>query len=248
MPTIRRNSIEADRKSAKGFLCKRTVNGDSFGLPFTVGVLFGVVIFGYFPFFLFLCYQILINQRRTSMKRIWFLIMGLSVVVLGACSASGVKDEQKQAETEEPAQQSGPQSMQVSDVTDEFVYQGRHYQSTVLRQPDENQPIVTDDAGEEYVDNRISVKLVCDGKVLVDKVFTKQNFAAWVKADFLRQAILEGLVYDTATPEGIVYAASVGYPQTDLYVPFRIVVASDGTLTIRQEELLVDLYETDSAQ
>lgn len=168
--------------------------------------------------------------------------------MLGACSASGVGDKQKQAETEEPARQSGPQSMQVSDVTEEFVYRGRHYQSTVLRQPDENLPTVTDDAGVEYVDNRISLKLVCDGKVLADKVFTKQNFAAWVKADFLSHAILEGLVYDTATPEGIVYAASVCYPQTDLYVPFRIVVASDGTLAIRQEDLLEDLCEADSVR
>lgn len=80
----------------------------------------------------------------------------------------------------------------------------------------------------------------------MDKVFTKESFASLVDAKFMKYAILEGLVYDKTTPQGIVYAASICYPQTDLYVPLRLTVTTDGKISMTKEELMQDLYETDS--
>ena len=80
---------------------------------------------------------------------------------------------------------------------------------------------------------------------MLDKVFTKESFASLVNAKFMKYAILEGLVLDGATPQGIVYAASVGYPQTDLYVPLRITVSSNGKISLAKEELMDDWHETE---
>lgn len=41
----------------------------------------------------------------------------------------------------------------------------------------------------------------------------------------------------------MVYAASVGYPQSDLYVPLRITVSADGKVSMDKEELMEDWHE-----
>ena len=100
--------------------------------------------------------------------------------------------------------------------------------------------------GEKFVDNSISLRLTSGGKTIVDKVFTKGDFASLVDAKYMKQFILEGLVYDKTTPKGIVYAASICYPQTDLYIPLSLTITPDGKITMMKEELLEDLHPTDS--
>jgi hypothetical protein len=80
---------------------------------------------------------------------------------------------------------------------------------------------------------------------VVDKAFTKQDFApAVADAEFLSKSILEGLVYDKTTPDGIVYAASVCYPGTDMYIPLSITIAENGRMVMEK----VDMMEDDDAQ
>lgn len=51
----------------------------------------------------------------------------------------------------------------------------------------------------------------------------------------MAKSILEGIVYDKTTPEGIVYAASICYPQTDLYVPISITISPDGKISMKKK-------------
>ena len=53
-------------------------------------------------------------------------------------------------------------------------------------------------------------------------------------------------LYDKTTPQGIIYAASICYPQTDLYVPLRLTVSADGKISMAKEELLEDVYEEEN--
>lgn len=77
---------------------------------------------------------------------------------------------------------------------------------------------------------------------MLNKTFTKADFASVVELDFLKKSILEGLVFDKTTSHGIVYAASVCYPQTDLYVPLSIIVTPDGKMSIERVESLEEAY------
>ena len=135
--------------------------------------------------------------------------------------------------------------MQVSDVKATFTFKGKEYQSSVVRRPDESLPIVKNEQGEKFVDNRITLRLTSGGKQVVDRVFTKESFASLVDAKFMKYAILEGLVYDQTTPQGIIYAASVCYPQSDLYVPIKLTITADGKISMTQDEMMED-YQTDS--
>ena len=180
------------------------------------------------------------------MKNLFYMLACISVIFLSACSSQNKKEkEDAQALMQDSVKAAGPQRMQVSDVKATFTYQGKEYQSSVLRQPDENLPIVKNEQGEKFIDNRITLRLTCGGKQIVDRVFTKENFASLVDAKFMQYAILEGLVYDQTTPQGIIYAASVCYPQSDLYVPIRLTITSDGKISMAKEELMED-YQPDS--
>ena len=89
-----------------------------------------------------------------------------------------------------------------------------------------------------YVDNKIVVRITRGGENVLNKTFTKNDFSSVVDAKFLSKSILEGIVYDKTTPQGIVYAASVCYPQTDLYMPLSITITADGKMSIQKVDML----------
>lgn len=142
----------------------------------------------------------------------------------------------------------GPQRMQVSDVKTTFTYKGKEYQSSVVRRPDETLPVVSVEEEGKYYDNRITLRISCGGKLVVDKVFTKESFASLVDAKFMKYAVLEGLVYSETTDRGIIYAASVGYPQSDLYVPIRLTITADGKISMSKEELMEEYQGGEAAK
>ncbi|MGN0256851.1 MAG: DUF4738 domain-containing protein [Bacteroides sp.] len=175
------------------------------------------------------------------MNRLNYFGIGILVCLFAAaCSSSTKGDGSKLTEmSAESAVSTKPERMQVSEVTETFTLKGGSYQSTVVRRPDESLPIVTNSEGAKFVDNRISLRITSQGRNIVDRVFTKQDFASLLNARFMKYAILEGLVFDQVTEKGMIrYAASVAYPQSDLYVPIRITVTPQGQLNIEREEMM----------
>ena len=102
--------------------------------------------------------------------------------------------------------------------------------------------------GDTYVDNKIVLRITRGSENVLNKTFTKNDFSSVVDAKFLSKSILEGIVYDKTTPEGIVNAASVCYPQTDLYVPLSITVTADGKMSIKKVDMLEDDYTEETPE
>lgn len=178
------------------------------------------------------------------MKSVIYLTTCILLASMASCSSGGKKEKDDTViVSQDSLTDKGLQCMQRSEAKMTFEYKGKKYESLVVRRPDEGLPVVTNEQGERFADNRIRLYLTCGGKTVVDKEFTKEDFAGQVDEKFLKNAILEGMVYDKTTPEGILYAASVCYPQTDLYMPLRLTVTAEGKITIAREELLEDLYE-----
>ncbi|MCI1647295.1 MAG: DUF4738 domain-containing protein, partial [Bacteroides sp.] len=177
------------------------------------------------------------------MKSLLYFLACMALECLIACSSQKKNQtDDIRVLTEDSISANSMQHMPVSDTKIIINYKGRQYRSAVLREPDEKLSIVVNDQGTQFVDNHISLKLTCEGKVILDKVFTKDNFSALVDGDFLDNAILESLVYDKTTSQGIQYTASICYPQTDLYIPLSITVTPNGKLSMAKEELIEDLY------
>lgn len=181
------------------------------------------------------------------MRNVFYFWICIAMWLLSACSSQKKEDRGDiQVLMKDSVDANGLQRMQVSDSKTSFTYKGKEYQSSVVRRPDDSLPVVINEQGDKFVDNSITLRITSGGKSIVDKVFTKESFASLVDAKFMKHSILEGLVYDKTTPQGIVYAASVCYPQSDLYIPLSITVSADGKISLAKEELLEDLHKTDS--
>lgn len=180
------------------------------------------------------------------MKKYGWMIMCVAMYMLGACAGSQKQREaSREVFMQDSIRRAEPQRMQVSEVKATVTFHGKEYQSTVVRRPDDSLPLVTNEQGEQFVDNRITLTLACEGKTVLHRTFTKESFATLVDAKFLKYALLEGVVLDEPSTQGLSYAASVGYPQSDLYVPLRITVSTDGKLSMAREELMEDWHEAE---
>lgn len=139
-----------------------------------------------------------------------------------------------------------PRRMVVSDEKDDILHKGKRYESRVVRKPDLTLPVVENDEGVRYHDNCISLQVTSAGKVLLERKFTKKDFASLIEPSLMKKGILEGLVYVQTCDEGLRFAASVGYPDTDLYQPIRIIVTPSGKLSMSVEEEMEEQRETEN--
>lgn len=180
-------------------------------------------------------------------KRI-YLSMLFAVMLMAACT--GNKETAKNDDTrvllKDSIDPDGIQRMQVSKVEQTITFGGKAYKSFVRRAPSDSLSCVKNDRGEVFADNTVTLRLTQGGRQIFSRTFTKQNFSSLVSDEFMKHAILEGMVFDKTTSQGFVYAVSVSYPQTDLYVPISVTITPDGKMSMVKEELMEDIYTEES--
>ena len=176
-------------------------------------------------------------------KLIYWLLLPLAVAVSACGGKKGSSDNKSTLAMMDSVDAHGLQRMQTSKSETDFKFKGKDYHSIVSRTPDESLPHIKNEMGDIYVDNKIVLRLMRGNEKVFDKTFTKNDFSSVVDAKFLSNSILEGIVYDKITSQGIVYAASVCYPQTDLYMPLSITITSDGKMNIKKVDMLEEEYD-----
>ena len=175
------------------------------------------------------------------MKKIYAIALLASAFLTGCGEKKeNSKEEAKRIfQIESVDEATGLQRMQVSRISQEISCKGQKFSLTVNRQPADDLPHVKSDMGL-FVDNRIEVKITREnGTTLFAKSFTKSDFAAYLPESYLKRSVLEGLVFDdvkTEEDKRLTLAASVSYPMTDLYIPFTIVISSDGKISVSKDE------------
>lgn len=134
-----------------------------------------------------------------------------------------------------------PVKMQDYNHRESVNWLGQQYGIAINRRADTSLPLVTDDGGGKYYDNRIEVRVTRpDGSVFFDRAFTKTDFAAQVGDDYINKSALLGIVIDRVEGENVVLAASVGSPDvlSDEYVPLLITVSRTGGVSISKDTRL----------
>jgi len=179
-------------------------------------------------------------------KLLYLFLLPLAMAAAGCGGKKSPSDGRSPWAMMDSVDDRGLQRMQASESETKFEFKGKSYRSLVSRTPDESLPLVSSEAGVACIDNKIALRLTCGSETVLNRTFTKKDFSAAVDAEFLAKSILEGIVYDKTTPQGIVYAASVCYPQTDLYVPLSITITADGKTTIRKAEMFEEDYNDEN--
>ncbi len=91
---------------------------------------------------------------------------------------------------------------------------GKDYSVTVKRAADPSQPVVEDELGREYYDNRVTVTILRDGAPFSETTYTKDSFRDFLTAADSKGTVLLGMAFDADGSDGhaIRLTAQVGQP------------------------------------
>ena len=165
-------------------------------------------------------------------------VMALAFVglITTSCGKKKQHDDIIVQETEVPQPQAPIRMQDYKDVKD-VQWLGKQYQVEVTRTASDSLAMVKDESGQEFVDNRIVLKVIrTDGSIFCTKTFTKSAFNACLDDDYRKTGILEGFVFDKAEGNQLFFAASVCHPQTDEYIPMVVTVSNFGEVGIAKDQ------------
>lgn len=189
------------------------------------------------------------NKKQKPMKVFKSVLILSSAFMLSACNGCEEKKEDPKMVVKNVDLPKGTQSMQEYDLSDTLTIAGSKYTFSITRKPDTSLPKVKVVSGGEYYDNEIHlvIKRKADGSVFLDKTFSKESFANIVPADFMRSALLLGVVYDYDKADDhsrFYFAASVGDPEDDeMLFPLKVTISPEGAMSVEKDNTANELPE-----
>lgn len=166
------------------------------------------------------------------------------LLVFAAVSLLNVSCSEKKQTTEiiapKPVEKAPatPVKMQSYENNENVEWLGKTYKVVVNRSVDMDMPMIEDETGNKYHDNRIILKVFRpDGTEFFSREFTKNDFSGYIDAAYLKRSALLGLVLEKADGDNLQLAASVGSPDmlSDDYVPMILTLSRMGKLVIKKD-------------
>ena len=160
------------------------------------------------------------------------------MMVLGAC-------KEKKPSTDIittkyiPKQIQAPIAMTADTQTKNIDWQGKPYTVIVDRLPVDSLPMVKDENGQPYIDNRVKVRIVrADGSAIFERTFTKASFALYVDEAFRKSGILAGIRFDEVEKAGMKFSVVIALPDAidDVFVPLEMVIDAQGGINITRDD------------
>ena len=176
------------------------------------------------------------KQERRTMKKALMIAMAAGLVL--AMSGCGSKKKSDQIITQRVVKKAPQQPVKMQEYNDErdVPWIGKSYHVAINRMPSDSLPMVKDETGQKFVDNIFTLTVSReDGSVFFSRQFTKAFFTNYITDVYRKEGILEGIVFDKADGDWLKFAASVGLPQTDEYIPLVIRLSRMGELTVSQD-------------
>ena len=170
------------------------------------------------------------------MKKALMIAMAAGLVL--AMSGCGSKKKSDQIITQRVVKKAPQQPVKMQEYNDErdVPWIGKSYHVAINRMPSDSLPMVKDETGQKFVDNIFTLTVSReDGSVFFSRQFTKAFFTNYITDVYRKSGILEGIVFDKADGDWLKFAASVGLPQTDEYIPLVIRLSRMGELTVSQD-------------
>lgn len=123
--------------------------------------------------------------------------------------------------------------------TNTVVWQGSPYRVDILRLPADSLPKLTDDNGQQYVDNLVDVKISRqDGSVFFHRSFIKAAFSGHLDEPFRRNGQLVGIRFHEVDNSALEFKVVIGMPDApdDLFVPLEMVVDRQGAIRVEKDD------------
>ena len=190
------------------------------------------------------------NFADRIMKRIVpIAILAAGIMMLGACK------EKKQ--TEEiiatkyvPKKPGAPISMQKKATTEQVSWGGQTYEVSISRTPADSLPMVANEIGQKFVDNRIALTIRrSDGSEFFRRSFSKASFQSYLTPDYRRVGLLNDMRFKDANGAELNFIVSLAEPEAtdDEFLPLLLSINRQGGIGIRVEDDLDMLAGDDYA-
>ncbi len=170
------------------------------------------------------------------------LAWGLALLALAGCGKKKTMDD---LTTEERTpyhltvdKKSGIIRMDSMTTRGTATLQGIKYTYTISRKPDNSLPAITDEDGNQYIDNVVRLDIQSNGRPFFSRSFMKKNFETMIDTSFVKNGILEGMAFDEVKKDRIVFSISVSYPQADMNQSLSVEITPDGGMHLMKEETL----------
>jgi hypothetical protein len=111
---------------------------------------------------------------------------------------------------------------------------------SIERECAEDLPIVEDEYGVKYKDNRYALDIRKDGNKLFSKKFTKADFNSKLSEDFKKYGIIDGMRFNRAEEGKLYFNTCVSYPESDMTCPFLLIIGPDGSYSIEHDTTVED--------
>ena len=137
----------------------------------------------------------------------------------------------------EPKRLVAPIRMPADVRTSQVEWMGRQYSVVIERLAADSLPMVKDETGQEFVDNKITLTIKrSDGSVFYHKVFTKAAFASYLTDTYRQKALLSSMIFHEVDNNELEFAASISMPDSDdEFIPLEISVNKNKGIQIERD-------------
>lgn len=165
----------------------------------------------------------------------------LMALGLGSCKEKKQSDIIITKKVEAPKVPVGTQEMSPSEWSNTISWCGGSYKLSIRRYSDKDLPVVKDESGRKYYDNKIDLTITrADGSKFLSKTFSKEQFSQFLNNSYGKSGALLGLAFDRSDDNNLYFGAGVGSPDamSDEYVPLTVVVNKSGNIKINADTQL----------
>lgn len=153
--------------------------------------------------------------------------------VITACGGNKGNADKAQQDSIAAAQQGNAPYADASQTNQyEAKFGENTYKISISRNADKALPIVTDEQGNKFYDNRVNVTITCNGNAFFSKSYTKDSFKEFlISKDEKQGTVLLGMAYDSekSNNQVIHLGAQVGQVGIEEGPAFSIEIPLDGS-------------------
>lgn len=172
------------------------------------------------------------------MRKIIPLLLTLGIMMLGVASC---KEKKKNDDIiiakYVPKKLTDPIKMAADERRSDVKWKGKNYAVVITRTAVDSLPMVKDETGQLFVDNKIVLTITRqDGSQFLRKVFTKNTFASYLDDDYRKNGLLESMVFDEVDDNELEFGISVSRPDSDdEFIPLKMSINYQGGLSIQRD-------------
>lgn len=157
------------------------------------------------------------------------LFFVLSLTACGDARGDGSNNGQDSTQTSTSLE--APYAEQEKADTFSARLAGKDFKILITRKADKSLPVVTDDMGKQYYDNRVDIIITRDGEDFFKNSYTKETFSEFLAKDESQGTVLLGMAFDQIKSDShaIYLGSQVGQVGIEEGPAFSIEIPLDGS-------------------